>query len=162
MPSVDSLDVLRLAVSSRSGTTHILVMRNAGMRGHGLWQRLECSPQRFCRVVAGLGAFTTIWALMEMGGYGPVWQDPCTGRCAVGLCFVYDLGWRLQDKLRDFSAPQSSFLLSPKGGDVDPSPDVLTRCQMEWWIFFDFEIQTEQYSTNLMRSACVCSVLTVM
>ena len=49
----------------------------------------------------GSGAFTTMWALMEMGGCGPVWQDPCTGRCAVGSCFVYDLGWRLQDKLRD-------------------------------------------------------------
>ena len=27
---------------------------------------------RCCRVVAGSGAFTTIWALMVMGGYGPV------------------------------------------------------------------------------------------
>ena len=27
---------------------------------------------RCCRVVARSGAFTTIWALMVMGGYGPV------------------------------------------------------------------------------------------
>ena len=52
------------------------------------------------------------------------------------------------------------------GGDVEPLPDMTTCCQMEWWIcfFFDpmhtrrfclipgFEIQVEQYSTNIMRS----------
>ena len=77
---------------------------------------------RCCRVVAGSGAFTTIWALMEMGSYGPAWQDPCTERCAVGFCFVCDLGGRRQDKLRDF--------LHRSPHAFNPKMEMSTRCQM--------------------------------
>ena len=53
--------------------------------------------------------------------YGPVWQDPCAGLCEVGFCFVSDLGWRLQDKLRDL-LHRSRHAFNPKGEDVDLLP----------------------------------------
>ena len=62
----------------------------------------------------------------EQGGYGSVWQDPCTGCCEVGFCFDSDSRWQLQDILR--------FLQHRSPRAFNPRVKTSTCCQMEWWI----------------------------
>ena len=44
----------------------------------------------------------------------------------IVCCFVFDLGWRLLEKLRN--------LLHRSPHAFNPRVEMSTRCQMEWWI----------------------------